>query len=279
MGHKPAADKSFTYFALLEAFDKQGCPVCRLVMDASLSYLDTLFYEQVNDVGVRRKLRASRGFCNWHAWQARQITSSALGVALIANDLISEELARLDTLLRVSTRQHGHQGERGKIALKAIRAFIKGWQRKAQCPACRVVLDHQRHALETVINFLHDADFMRRFERSSPVCILHTTVALENHSRHPELRRLLVLQRQKYAQLGSALQEFCRKHDYQSTHEPWGPESDAWLRAIEILAGKPALFGNDIHFWRPDKADLRGWHTLSQWWREWVLRWLRRSPV
>ena len=82
MPHEPATDKSFTYFALLEAFEKHGCPVCRFMAEYSQSYLETLFYEQVNDVGIRRKLRASRGFCNWHAWQARQITNSALGVAI-----------------------------------------------------------------------------------------------------------------------------------------------------------------------------------------------------
>ena len=100
MSREPATEKSFTYFALLEAFDKEGCPVCRFMAEYSLHYIDTLIYEQVNDVEVRRKLRASRGFCNWHAWQARDITSSALGVAIIAKDLISEEMTRLDDLLR-----------------------------------------------------------------------------------------------------------------------------------------------------------------------------------
>jgi hypothetical protein len=264
---------------LLEAFDKQGCPVCRLVMDASLSYLDTLFYEQVNDVGVRRKLRASRGFCNWHAWQARQITSSALGVALIATDLISEELTRLDTLLQSPTMQRRRRGEQGTIALKLIRAFIRGWQRKEQCPACRVIGEHDRHALETVMNFLHDPDFMRRFERSSPLCILHTTVVLEDYCRHPELCSLITLQRQKYAQLVSILQEFCRKHDYRSAHESWGEESDDWLRAIEILAGKPDLFVNDIHLRKPVNAGLRGWRSLGNGRRGWILRWIPRSSA
>ena len=100
MSREPATEKSFTYFALLEAFDKEGCPVCRFMAEYSLRYLDALIYEQVNDVDVRRKLRASRGFCNWHAWQARDIASSALGVAIMAKDLISEEMTRLDELLR-----------------------------------------------------------------------------------------------------------------------------------------------------------------------------------
>ena len=100
MLREPATEKSFTYFALLEAFNKEGCPVCRFMADYSFRYLDALIYEQVNDVDVRRKLRASRGFCNWHAWQTRHIASSALGVAILAKDLISEEMTRLDDLLR-----------------------------------------------------------------------------------------------------------------------------------------------------------------------------------
>ena len=130
MSREPATDKSFTYFALLNAFDKEGCPVCRLMAEYSLSYLDTFFYEQVNDVGIRRKLRASRGFCNWHAWQARQITSSALGVAIIAKDLISEEMIRLDDLLRGALIMRLHHGSQQRIALKSIRAFIRGWQHR-----------------------------------------------------------------------------------------------------------------------------------------------------
>ena len=73
--HQSAADKSFTYYALLEGFDKSGCPVCRFMQEYSLRYLDALFYEQVNDVGIRRKLRAAHGFCNWHAWLARKLAS------------------------------------------------------------------------------------------------------------------------------------------------------------------------------------------------------------
>src|SRR5262245_4039455 len=155
----PNADKSFTYFALLEAFDMPGCPVCRFMTEYSIGYLDALFYEQVNDVGLRRKLRASRGFCSWHAWQAKQITRSALGVAIIANDLISEELTRLDDLLQNSALDRQRQPLQTRIALKAWRAFLQAYQRKGLCPACEVILRHEWHALETMVHFIMDEDF------------------------------------------------------------------------------------------------------------------------
>jgi Family of unknown function (DUF6062) len=279
MPHEPGADKSFTYFALLEAFDKNGCPVCRFMTEYSVSYLDGLLYEQVNDVGIRRKLRDARGFCNWHAWQASKIASSALGIAIIANDLINEEMRRLDVLLRgpmITRLQHPLQQQ---IAPKSLRAFIRGWQQKGGCPACQVILDHERHALESILNFLHDGEFAHRFERSAPLCVLHTTRVAETNGLHPSLRRLIELQRHKYAHLVGELAEFCRKHDYRFAHESWGSESDSWLRALELLAGKPEVFGNDIHRRKLGDGATRGWGILRDWLLGWVLGGTPRTPA
>ena len=73
MSRNSPVEKSSVYFTLLEALEKDGCPVCRIMEEASASYLDTLFYEQVTDVGVRRKLRQARGLCNWHSGRVRDI--------------------------------------------------------------------------------------------------------------------------------------------------------------------------------------------------------------
>lgn len=278
MALEPATDKSFTYFALLEAFGKKGCPVCRFMAEFSLTYLGAFFYEQVNDVGLRQKLRASRGFCNWHAWQARQIASSALGVAIVANDLITEEMTRLDKLLRGPTITRPQHGALDKVALKSIWAFRRGWQQKEVCPACQVILEHERHALETILNFLHDQDFAHRFEPSAPLCILHTTRVIETQSRHPQLRRLIGLQHRKYAHLVGELDEFRRKHDYRFTHESWGAESDAWLRAIELLVGKPEVFGNDIHRRKSGGGISGAWSSLRDWLLGWFLGGTPRTP-
>ena len=40
--------------------------------------------------------------------------------------------------------------------------------------------------------------------------------------------------------------EFIRKHDYKYIHEPRGAESDSWRRALELLAGKREVFGNQV---------------------------------
>src|SRR5215472_2076532 len=53
-------DKFFGFFRLLDACAQSGCPACRLVEDDGRRYLDALVYEQVNDPGTRRCIRAAR---------------------------------------------------------------------------------------------------------------------------------------------------------------------------------------------------------------------------
>ena len=118
-----------------------------------------------------------------------------------------------------------------------------------------------------MLNFLSDGDFARRFERSAPLCIPHTTRVVETQGRHPELRRLIARQRHQYAHLVGELDACCRKHDYRLAHASWGAESDAWLRAIELLAGKPEVFGSDVHRRQRGDGPTRGWSALRHWWR------------
>ena len=270
MSRQSGMDKSFTYFALLEAFGKSGCPVCRLMEEYSLSYLDALFYEQVNDVGTRRKLREARGFCNWHAWQAKKIASSALGVAIIAKDLLAEEITRLDHLLRGPSFRTNERAFGRGIAANPLLGFLQSWRQKRVCPACAVMLEHERHALETILNFLHDTEFAARFEHSAGLCVIHTMRAIEGHGSHRYLRQLIVVQRGKYAHLVGELEEFYRKHDYRFSHESWGPESDSWLRAIEFLVGRPDIFGNDVHRKGSGRGTIRWGATLIDRCRQWV---------
>lgn len=69
--------KYISYFKLQEALTQPGCPLCTLIDQHSLRYLDALLYERVNDGGTCQELRQSLGFCNWHAWKAMEISNCA----------------------------------------------------------------------------------------------------------------------------------------------------------------------------------------------------------
>src|SRR6266849_5998130 len=96
--------KFISYFRLLDHCAGQGCPVCRLVTEDSRHYLDTLLSEQVTDPDTRRDLRASWGFCNWHAWMLLEIESSQTGTAVIYEDLIARVIDGMRRLARPSRR-------------------------------------------------------------------------------------------------------------------------------------------------------------------------------
>jgi uncharacterized protein DUF6062 len=260
-------EKSSVYFRLLEACGKDGCPVCRIIEEASASYLDSLFYEQVTDVGVRRKLRQARGLCNWHSSAVRNMPTAALGVAIIAQDLLEEEYARLARLHRRPLWRRRATHLLAPLSPQALLVYLRGWRERSPCPACQAVSEHEQHALETMLNFLDEEVFARRFEETSfGVCLPHIVRAAESHPSHPGLVTLIESQRRKYARLMAELEEFCRKHDYRFSREAWGMESDAWQRAIEVLAGKAGIFGNNFQRHQSPRGP-RFLRSFLRWWR------------
>jgi Family of unknown function (DUF6062) len=264
--HSPM-EKSSVYFGLLEACEKDGCPVCRIMEEASASYLDTLFYEQVSDVGVRRKLRLARGLCNWHSGRLRHLPTAALGVAIIAQDLLEEEIARLARLQRQPFWRRGATGGLTRISVQALSAYLRGWRQRHSCPACQAVGEHEQHALETILNFLNEEVFAQRFHGTAfGVCLPHIVRVAECLPSHPGLVTLIEVQRGKYAGLIAELAEFCRKHDYRFSREGWGIESDSRQRAMEVLAGKAAIFGNDLQRQKSPRKP-RFLRSLLGWWR------------
>ena len=50
-----------------------------------------------------------------------------------------------------------------------------------------------------------------------------------------------------WERLGTHLSEFIRKSDHRFRGEPWGEESDAWLRAIAALAGATQVITKTTH--------------------------------
>jgi len=88
-----------TYFALLEACQQPACPVCRLEQQATERYLDHLFYENVNDSGVRSHLRSSLGFCHEHTGLLlNHRLGDPLGMSIIYNDVLGRVLKRLSVI-------------------------------------------------------------------------------------------------------------------------------------------------------------------------------------
>ncbi len=231
-----------TYFALLEACEQIGCPVCRVVQQSVERYLDSLFYEHVNDGWVRRDLRKSLGFCHAHAWLVLDKgLGDALGVAIIYHDILGAVLKRLPqralpvesktglrAWLRRAPRRLVEQLEQVRRALTP----------QELCPACKQRENSTQTTLQVLMQSLADEAMIAALETSSGLCLPHLKAAIEMVADSQELDLILSISRGKLARLDSELAEFIRKNDYRFRDEGFGPERDSWRRAMQITVGE-----------------------------------------
>ncbi len=255
-GAKADRSKSVSYFELLDAFREEGCPICRLLVKWSRSYLDSLFYEYVTDFGIRSRMRESHGFCNWHTWMAASIDNSQSGIAIIYEHLLNDQVGALQGVLRsirprfwwARLKAKWLRGE-GKPPILALKG------RKSPCPACeRLDQFFEPDLTDTLLSSLADPEFADGFRASFGLCLPHLYGALIAGGDHPNLPLLLELQLQKLRALRGQLGEYIRKLDYRFMAEPRGEEEKtAWRRVMELFVGKPEVFGPDRRTW-----DMKG---------------------
>jgi hypothetical protein len=207
--------KSATYFSIVEACEKDGCPLCRVEQDAVLKFLDTLFYEQVNELEMRERLRKSLGLCHEHAWLAADgMQGNALGLAILYDDLLRVALQQLHE----KTGKH-HFAPTGK------------------CPACEQRESVGHRVLSVMTKYMAEDELREAIVRSEGLCLSHLSLILE-HIKDPSTQAaLLSVQQEKMEKLRAELGEFIRKNDYRFIHEGFGSERDAWRRAVVLVVG------------------------------------------
>jgi hypothetical protein len=203
----------------LDSCSQPGCPVCRIAERETRRYLQSLFYEYVNDPGVRKELRSSVGFCNLHTWQAvDQNLGNALGFAILYADLTKHATSLLEQVSR--------------SAVKAARLLST-----QPCPACRVWEKASSAQIELVLHQLESSDLLSAMRGSEGLCLPHLTQTISMAKESEDIKSLVLMRIEKLSGLQQEIKEFIRKNDHRFMHEPAESESDSWLRALRSLAG------------------------------------------
>ncbi|MEZ0396216.1 MAG: DUF6062 family protein [Anaerolineales bacterium] len=216
-----------TAYELRLLFEEPGCPVCALGQRVSSRYVDSLFYESINDPAARARLRASLGLCYEHAWlliEAR--LSDALGQAILYRDLAKTLLERLP-----------EEGE--PLDERALRSLGEALTPEAVCPACESRAQAEQRALQALARSLERRDYLAEFEKSEGLCLPHLRALLqEGGLGRKALAAVLRHQRRRLTNLEGELAEFIRKNDYRFQGEGMGAERDAYQRAAAFLTGR-----------------------------------------
>lgn len=232
----------FSYYDVLDACAQPGCPFCRLAEETVNRYLDAILYENVNDPGTRDQLRASLGYCNEHAWRLPNNSGSALGIAILYQDLLTTvarnlEGARFEPvagLLRRATE--ALDPERPSAATEAA---VRALAPQAECPACAQRDGMEAIALGALLEALGRSDepMQQALRASAGLCLVHLRRALELARDRASFEFLQQVAQDKLRGLLDELGEFIRKNDYRFSHEGFGAEGDSWRRAIAVIVG------------------------------------------
>ncbi len=201
-----------TYFDLVDAMKEKVCPLCLVIQKREYKYVDTLFYELVNDPGVREKLRKSYGFCTKHAQLVKK-RGEPLGIAIIYQDICSTLVERM--------------GKRQVL-------FTPG----EKCCVCKVVDEVQEQYIHTFLRNFSQKGFQRRYEQSFGLCMPHFLVVYSRFSKQEEKNIFKQYQLHALREYLPELEEFIRKHDYRFSEKGFGKEALSWRKVMDKIAGK-----------------------------------------
>ena len=218
-------DKHIAYYNLLDALPQPGCALCRLGHEVEVNYIEDVLYSKTTAISTRAEWRQARGLCLTHARQLDQI-GHALGVSLFYQDIL---LTLKELLERAPPQQAVRQ--RGK------RRFQEGLAPGVECPACAYRAMLEAVYIETLLDHLMDPEFVAKLRKADPLCLTHLRQAIDVVSDPESFRVLRDVQVEHWEKLIAELAEFARKNDHRFQHESVGGEGDAWLRAVDAIAG------------------------------------------
>ena len=215
------------------AYRADRCPICSLNDRDERRYIDATLYDQVTNVHWRGQIRAARGFCAAHTTRILNEGRSALGVALIADDV----LKTLRELLVSRPQERPNAWSRLRGAFGGSRALAGDLQGAEPCPLCAHLIQQTPVHLRSLLQDLATGDGQAAYAASAGLCMPHLVQTLEVGDPADGIPPVIERQQQVWQNLEAELQEFIRKSDYQFTGEPIGEERDAWRRAFRLLAG------------------------------------------
>ena len=219
-------EKHQTYFNFLDALKEKGCSICFLMAKSTHKMIDDFLYEQVNDPKVRQDIHASMGFCNIHSWQMQKF-GDALGMSIIYEDLLG--------ILETKVKEHPDFLDRHFFKPDYYQAS------KEMCPICKHSKEVGQRYITSFKEYYGDVEFSSQYKNSFGFCLHHLIEVINACHDKKITDELKESEIKKWDSLRQELKEFIRKTDYRFSKEGFGPEGDAWIRAMEKMEGKEGV--------------------------------------
>jgi len=229
---------SFSYHDLLEACTQPGCPICSLSDRSARRYLEALFYEYVNDAGVRDDLLKSRGFCREHAalLLGTRIADS-LGASILYEHITRHTLQEVQNLLQSLSAPSFTRNLLKELA-RRFQHLVRVSQRRGQCPVCKQSQAASERILGDLSQSLEDETLRQALEASDGLCFPHLAQLVKYLPDIDSVRFLLHLTQARLEANRARMSELIRKHDYRFQAEGITlEEAQAWKKAMCMISG------------------------------------------
>lgn len=244
---------------ITEAFDQDSeCPLCvceRKLEDDALEYaLGPAMMEPDSRIETNHK-----GFCALHFTKLYNMQKSRLGLGLIIDTHLVEQIAVIEKMYRQYKDQIERESEKGLLETAVGRLSGKtiGTARFSEelisrlgaleesCAICDRIGNNMDKFVGTILYlFFKERDFRQKFESSKGFCLKHMKALVEgckkelNGSKPAEfLRTLIPLQINHLKRIQKEVNHFTEMFDYRKQGGDWKNSRDAVPRSIEKICG------------------------------------------
>ncbi|HTR82458.1 MAG TPA: DUF6062 family protein [Bacteroidota bacterium] len=237
--------RSIPWVRLIEGLQAGGCPLCEIVNASMHKHVDSILYEYVNDVGVRKVLHSSFGFCNRHAWLAKDVElelhSDGQHLATLHESLLHAEIRLLEEAS--ATKRTAQRKRLGRKAPDPIMQRILNTIRPVE--ECMICAGGRRaeefYAGQCALMYTDD-EFRSLFEAERILPCRPHFITLVLEAKEPEaLDYFLRQQIIKLKRLYDQLKLFLEKHDVRYKDAPHGAEWTSWIETLEHFSSKPGI--------------------------------------
>ena len=236
------------------------CPLCaleaRFENDRVNYYLGPSLMEPENRIATN-----DTGFCGRHFGMMYKTQTNRLGLGLILDTYMTEQIARLRKIAGEKPKQEegkkslfgGGRNGKGKDGQRAAQGMREYWEKHStKCCICADLSRTMERYIDVIFHlYFSQKDFRERFDGGQGYCMKHFDLLCEkaekmlSPGRQDEFLGSLVRQQlDNLSRIQEEVNWFTKKFDYRNAQEPWKNSRDALPRGMRKMTGDRGIGEN-----------------------------------
>ena len=213
--------------AAADLLAEPGCPVCLAGERAAQAFISSMLWESVTDVGFRRRLDESRGFCRRHTHAVLAAERKGRGGTLGSSILFEAILA-----VRLADARTAHEA-RGRTRARRVADAA----RPPACPVCAASGGAEARIMGTALGRVRDPEWQEALATTA-FCLDHLVALMAAAHADESWRLIEARQLERLGAVRERLESFAHRSAHDRRHLITDEERRAADDAAELLGGR-----------------------------------------